>query len=105
MGGSLGELMSVIPFHTPAQHERLLKMQSDWSYRIRVADEVATPLVKARDQARDALRDSLEELGVPKGANVVIAEDGVHFAAEGQEWDAEKKAFVEPASEPAEEPE
>ena len=86
--------MATIKFQSEKQALRLTQLHGDVLYRSRAVEDVAVPLVRARDEARQVLHDALTELGVPDGAKVILQDDGVAWAAEGEEWDAESKTFV-----------
>jgi len=91
-----------ILFQTDAQKARFDKLQLDLIYARRVAKDIADPLLKARDQARENLRGAVAEIGLPDGARQFVVRDhGVYFASPGQEWDTEKQEFVDPPKKPA----
>jgi hypothetical protein len=91
--------MPTVKFQSEKQHERFMHLNADVLYRTRVVEEVANPLVQARDQARTRLHSALSELGVPEGVQVIVQKDGLAYGAEGEVWDREKQAFVLPAEE------
>ena len=86
--------MPTIKFQSEKQHERFMHLNADVLYRTRVVEEVANPLVQARDQARARLHAALSELGVPDEVQVIVQKDGMAYGAEGEIWDREKQAFV-----------
>lgn len=89
--------MPRILFQSDVQKARFDQLQGDVIYARRVVQDVAEPLIKARDRAVIALKTAAAEVGLPDAVQqFVVKEDGVYYAGPGQVWDAEAQDFVDP---------
>lgn len=92
--------MAKISFQSDSQRARFTALIAEYSYRLRVAHEVAKRIIEERDQAHKNLLAALHEVGVPESAEAfLVKDDGIHYQADGEVLDSETNTFG-PAEKP-----